>query len=62
MSESNQPPGLPEIVDEATDTPAWIPVTGLVLLAFFLLLFVVSQATGDEEEAGGAAVERVEGR
>jgi hypothetical protein len=26
------PPGLPEIVDEATDTPAWVPWLGFALV------------------------------
>ena len=57
MSHSNQPPGLPEIVDEAADTPAWIPIVGLLLLALFALLFVVTQAhdNGDDTAQPAAA-------
>ena len=31
MSHADHPPELPEITDEAGDTPAWVPVLGLLL-------------------------------
>jgi hypothetical protein len=33
MSHDKDPPSLPNVVDEAGDTPTWVPVLGLVLLA-----------------------------
>ena len=51
--ESNKAPEIPEIIDEAGDTPWWVPVLGMALFALFTLLFVVSQVGGDEPEAPG---------
>lgn len=61
MSESNLPPQLPEIVDEAGDSPTWLPAVGLALLAFIALLFVVVQAQGPDDETEPQAVEVVQG-
>ena len=61
MSESNLPPQLPEIVDEAGDSPMWLPVVGLALLAFIAIVFVVVQAQGPDEDTEPQAVEVVEG-
>jgi LPXTG-motif cell wall-anchored protein len=61
MSESNTPPQLPEIVDEAGDSSIWLPVVGLALLAFIALLFVVMQAQGPDDHQEPQAVEVVEG-
>jgi hypothetical protein len=61
MSESTLPPQLPEIVDEAGDSPMWLPVVGLALLAFIALLFVVIQAQGPDDNAEPQAVEVMEG-
>jgi hypothetical protein len=55
MHESNKAPEIPEIVDEAANTPWWVPVLGAALLALFALLFVVAQASDGGEKAGGAA-------
>jgi hypothetical protein len=35
MAQSNPPPSLPEVVDEAGNSPRWVPALGLGL---FLLL------------------------
>ena len=40
MAEHAQPPGLPAIVDEAADTPAWVPRLGLALLIAAVLYAV----------------------
>lgn len=44
MSESKDPPDLPQIVDEAADSPSWLPLVGLALLCAVALLISVSQA------------------
>ena len=45
MTHSKQPPRVPElIVDEAGNSPAWLPFVGLGLLAFLGLLIAVQQA------------------
>lgn len=55
MHESSKAPEIPEIVDEAANTPWWVPVLGAALLALFALLFVVAQASDGEEKPGKAA-------
>lgn len=49
-------PGLPEIRDEAADTPTWIPVLGLVLLFLLAVSFVLRGALSEDlPEIGPAA-------
>lgn len=43
-------PGLPEIQDEAADTPMWVPALGLALLAAFVLSFVLRAAIAESDE------------
>jgi len=40
-------PGLPEIQDEAADTPMWVPALGLGLFVLAALYLVVSSAFED---------------
>lgn len=42
MSETHEPPGLPNVVDEAGDTPSWVPKLGLALLGAALLYAIVA--------------------
>lgn len=55
-SRSNQddrdlPPGLPEIQDEAGDTPRWVPWLGLALFAVLVAVaFGYTRARGGEEQ------------
>jgi hypothetical protein len=37
-------PSLPDVVDEAADTPAWVPALGLGLAALISLVFAVQLA------------------
>lgn len=48
------PPGLPEIRDEAGDTPKWVPLLGLGLLIALLAMFGVQAFTSDDESMQGA--------
>lgn len=41
--------GLPEIHDEAGDTPMWVPALGLGLLVLATLYLLISSAFGDDE-------------
>ena len=41
-------PGLPQIQDEAADTPMWLPATGLGLLVIMVLMLVYHVAQGPE--------------
>ena len=47
MSHAKQPPQVPQVVlDEAGNSPRWLPLVGLALLALLGLLVAVRQATG----------------
>jgi hypothetical protein len=58
MSHSHEPPGLPTVVDEAGDTPNWVPLLGLLLAVGLALLIAARQAFGfgahEEAPAVGA--------
>lgn len=41
-------PPLPPVTDEAPDSPAWLPVSGLVLLAVLVLFGLYRNATSAE--------------
>jgi len=57
MTESKEPPRLPEIVDEAGPTPRWVPWLGLGLLCAVVLL-LVARETGLGAKLGlGAAAD-----
>lgn len=51
------PPGLPEIQDEAADTPMWVPALGLGLFVLVALWLVISSALDDAEAASAPSVE-----
>ena len=55
-------PGLPQIQDEAPDTPMWLPATGLGLLVIMVLMLVYHVAQGPETAAaeGDVAAEGAE--
>jgi hypothetical protein len=44
MSHDQHGPRLPEIVDEAPDTPAWVPALGLGLFAMITIVVAVRLA------------------
>ncbi len=49
---AHEPPGLPQnIVDEAADTPMWVPIMGLVILGVVALLFSYRMMTAEPAEA-----------
>lgn len=49
------PPTLPEVTDEAGNTPTWVPLTGLGLLALIAVLIVFRAQNGAEEPATDTA-------
>jgi len=57
MSGSKEPPHLPEIVDEAGDSPSWLPLVGLALLCVLALGLAARQAIGPSDEQPKPAVE-----
>ena len=57
MSDHKHAPGLPEIVDEAPDTPGWVPALGLGLFAIISIAVAIRLAWLDANppaEAGAA--------
>lgn len=69
MPLSKTPPGLPDVYDEAGDSPSWLPALGLGLLALLALVFAArfvadrhvpptatpaTQFDGDSAEPAGA--------
>jgi hypothetical protein len=44
MSHDNHGPSLPKIVDEAPDTPAWVPALGVGLLALITIVVAIRLA------------------
>jgi hypothetical protein len=53
MGHADTPPELPEVTDEAPNTPAWVPLLGLVLFATAAVAIVIShgQSDGAADEA-----------
>ena len=47
MSHDKHAPSLPEIVDEAADTPFWVPALGLGLFALISIVFAIRLAWVD---------------
>jgi hypothetical protein len=60
MSHSKSPPSLPTIVDEAGDSPSWVPILGIVLFAVGALLAAARMATQSDERAQPAPVQEQE--
>ena len=57
MSSKNDTGGvLPQIRDEAANTPKWVPLTGLALLLVLGLLLAGRVASRDAESADEASV------
>jgi hypothetical protein len=50
MSHPKLPPSLPTIVDEAGDTPTWVPALGLLLFVLFALAAAARVAMHDDSE------------
>lgn len=49
-------PVLPPVVDEALDTPTWVPLVGLLVLGLFALLGVLRSASSDDAPPSDEAV------
>ncbi|HEX7479901.1 MAG TPA: hypothetical protein VF331_19015 [Polyangiales bacterium] len=55
MSHEKHAPTLPQVTDEAANTPNWVPALGFGLFALFALLFAVRHAMHDAAPTNGAA-------
>ena len=51
MSHADHPPELPEITDEAGNTPRWVPLLGLVLFVAMVAYVWCSHRTHEALEA-----------
>ena len=58
MSESNAPPRVPDkVVDEAGDSPPWLPWIGFALVGLLALFLVGRQAMESAREAAKPAAD-----
>lgn len=55
MSDHKHAPGLPAVVDEASDTPAWVPALGVGLFALIAIALAVRLAWRDANPPPPAA-------
>lgn len=51
MGHAETPPQLPEVTDEAANTPRWVPLLGVGLFALAVLAIVVAHSGGDTDAA-----------
>lgn len=56
MGHANTPPQIPEVTDEAGDSPKWLPMLGVAVLAA-LVAWVVLSHSGAEGDAEAPAAE-----
>ena len=54
MSHPKLPPSLPTVVDEAGDTPNWVPALGLLLFVVFALAAAARIALRDGSDTAAA--------
>jgi type VI protein secretion system component VasF len=54
MSHANHPPELPEVTDEAGDSPGWLPLLGLALFALVVAYIWWAHRQHEALEQGSA--------
>jgi hypothetical protein len=59
MSHSKTAPTLPTVVDEAADTPNWVPALGFGLFALIAMVIAASTAWSDSHPPPPAAAAAV---
>lgn len=57
MSESKEPPRLPDVVDEAGPSPRWLPWLGVGLFCLVAALIAARQVVSDRAAAGDEPAE-----
>jgi hypothetical protein len=55
MSHAHTPPELPEVTDEAGDTPRWVPLLGAVLFVLMVGYVWYAHRTAETLEANAQA-------
>jgi hypothetical protein len=55
MGHAETPPQLPEVTDEAGNTPRWVPLLGAGLFALAILAIVLHHTGNGEAETAAAA-------
>ena len=55
MGHANTPPQLPQVRDEAGDTPRWVPVLGVLLFVAAAAAIVLRHTAFQPDEAGAGA-------
>lgn len=50
MGHANTPPQLPEVTDEAGNTPRWVPLLGAILFLVSVGAIVVCHGSGEAKE------------
>lgn len=51
MGHANMPPQLPDVTDEAANTPRWVPLLGVILLLASVAAIVVCHGDDAESQA-----------
>ncbi len=57
MSHSHHAPSLPDVTDEAPNTPNWVPALGFGLFALIALMIAVRYAVNDSANAAAPAAD-----
>jgi hypothetical protein len=55
MSHSKSPPSLPQIVDEAGDSPRWLPLLGAFVFALLAFMVFFAAWSDSRHSAGDPA-------
>ena len=51
MGHAETPPQLPEVTDEAANTPRWVPLLGILLFALSIAAIVVCHSGAEGSDA-----------
>jgi hypothetical protein len=57
MSDSKEAPRLPDVTDEAGESPTWVPLLGLALLCLAALWIAARQSMPHDEKAAANAAD-----
>jgi len=60
-TETHPHPPMPAVTDEASDTPAWVPVSGLVLFVVMVLFVMMRAAMTPTPDASSTTTDQAYG-